>query len=95
MIIMGILEAGPTKQSDMKKFLERVSQKSEKTTRNQTICLSHQRDKHQGCPACKILRAILEVDEGRSSTNELENKKTHDDAWGLTSQRWHRQAVCV
>ena len=33
-----------------------------------------------GCPPCKILGTILEVNEGRTSTNEPENKKAHDDA---------------
>ena len=33
-----------------------------------------------GCPPCKILKTILKVDEGITSTNELENKKTQNDA---------------
>ena len=31
-------------------------------------------------PPCKILRTILEVDKGRTSTNGLKNKNTNDDA---------------
>ena len=37
---------------------------------------SHQRDKHLSCPPCKVLRNILKVNEGRTSTNTPENKKT-------------------
>ena len=36
----------------------------------------------------KILSTILEMDEGRTSTNEPEDKKTNNDAKGLTSERW-------
>ena len=31
------------------------------------------------------------MDQGRTSTNEPENKKTNDDAQGLISERWHRE----
>ena len=33
-----------------------------------------------GCPSRKIFGTILEVDEGRTQTNEPDNKKTNDDA---------------
>ena len=36
-----------------------------------------------------MLGTILKVDEGRISINGPEDKKTHDDAHGLTSKRWH------
>ena len=39
-------------------------------------------------PPSKIFGTILEVNEGRTSTNEAENKKVHDDTSGLSSQRW-------
>ena len=61
---------------------ERVSQTKEKTSGNQALQQeSHQRDKH--------------MDERRTQTNELEDKKTNDDAQGLTSDRWHRQTIKV
>ena len=76
------------------KNLKRVSQENEKTTRNQTIEKKvHQRDKHQPCPPRKILGIIFNAEKGRTSTNGSENKKTHDNAQGLTSQRWHEQTV--
>ena len=89
---MGILEANTVKQVEMKEQIKkRISQEKEKTTRNQTIQQkSHYRDKNLGCHPSKILGNILKVDEGKTSTNGLENKKTIDDTWGLTSQRWHR-----
>ena len=75
--------------ADERKNLKSVSQKNEKTSRNQSILQkSHERNKHLVCPSRKILGTILEVDEGRTSTNGPKNKKTRDDAYGLTSQRW-------
>ena len=44
----------------------------------------------KGCLPCNNLGTILDVDLGRISTNGPEGKKTHDDAYGLTSQRWYR-----
>ena len=41
---------------------------------------SHHRDKRQGCILCQVLEAILEVEEGGTSRNGPENKKTHDNA---------------
>ena len=53
---------------------------NEKTTWHQTtLQKSSQRDKYLCCPPHKLLGTILKVDEGRTSTNGLENKKTHDD----------------
>ena len=68
---LGILEADTIKQVEMKeKNYKRVSQESEKTTRNQTTWQkSHQRDKYLGCPPRKILGMILKEDEGITSTN--------------------------
>ena len=41
---------------------------NEKTSRNQAPQQeSHQRDKHLGCPFCKILGAILEVAKDKNS----------------------------
>ena len=56
---------------------------------------SRQRNKHLGCLPRKILRTILQVDEGRTSTNRTENKKTYDDFQDPTSQRWYRQLIRV
>ena len=35
------------------------------------------------CPFWKKVGTILKVDKRRSSTNQPESKKTHDDAYGL------------
>ena len=79
---LGILESEIIKQEEMnEKIKKRVSQANKKNTRNQIISQkSHQRDKCLGCPPSKILGIILKVDEGRTSTNEPENKKTNDAA---------------
>ena len=65
----GILKVDTINQVEMKeKNLKRVYQKNEKTTRNQTVSKkSHPRDKHLGCPPCKILGIILKVDERKTS----------------------------
>ena len=73
---LGILKADTLKkdEDERKYFLKRVSLENEKITENQIILQkSHQGDK------IKILGTILNVDE-RTSTNEPENKKTHDDS---------------
>ena len=55
-------------------------QRNEKTSGNQAEQQeSHQRNKHLGCSTWKILETILEMDEGRTSTNATENKKANDD----------------
>ena len=46
-------------------------------------------------PSSKILGTILKVEEGKTSTNRPENKKTNDDVEGLTFERQHRQAARV
>ena len=66
---------------------EKKKNPQEKTSRNQTTKLRS--------PPCKILETILKVDQRRTLTNRQENKKTHDDAPDLISQRWHRQTGCV
>ena len=82
---LGILEANTIKQAEKKKI---VSLTNGKTARNQTLQQkSHQREKHSNCLPCKILGTILEMDEGKTSTNRLEDKKTIDDAQGLTPER--------
>ena len=43
--------------------------------------------KYVSCLSCKIFGTIFEVGEGRTLTNERENKKTNDDAQGLIFQR--------
>ena len=68
------------KSRDERKKLKSISQ-IEETTRNQIISQKcNERDKHLKCPSRKILGIILNVNEGRTSTNDPENNKTHDDA---------------
>ena len=56
---LGILEVDAIKQVEMKNFFKGLSYEDEKTTRNQAIWQKfHQRNKHQGCSPCKILRII-------------------------------------
>ena len=53
---------------------------TKKTTWKQTISQkSHQWYKYLGCPPPNLLGIVLEVDEGRTSTNGPENKRNHDD----------------
>ena len=96
---LGILAVDTIKQAETKekKKKERKSIKmNEKTFRNQPLQQkSCQRNKHQGSPSWTILRIILEMDKGRTSTNRQENKKTDDDKLGFTSERWYRQTICV
>ena len=74
----GILELDIIKQVEMKE--KSVSQMNKETSQNQTLQLeSHQRNKHRGCPPCKIFGTILK--------NGPEDKKTNDDAIGLTFER--------
>ena len=40
----------------------------------------HQKNKHMGCPPCKLLGTLLEMDKGGTSTNGPGEKKTKDDA---------------
>ena len=48
---------------DERKDSKRVPQENEKTTQNQTVLQKpHQRDKHLGCPPCKILGTIFNVE---------------------------------
>ena len=46
---------------------------------------SHQNDKYLDCSPRKKLGTILKVNQRRTPMNEPENKKTHNDAQGLTS----------
>ena len=63
----------------------RVFKTNKKTSRK----LALQQESHQknNWHLCKILGIILEIDEGRGSTNKLNDKKADDDAQGLTSER--------
>ena len=47
-----------------KKYEKSISGESEKLSKPNYIA-----GKHLGCPPCKVLGTILEVDEGRTSTN--------------------------
>ena len=54
---------------DERKKKERVPQTNDKISRNQALQQeSYQKDKYQGCHPCRILGAIFEIDEGRTST---------------------------
>ena len=72
---LGISEVDTTKQSEMKeKILERVPQKNEKVSQNQTLQQkSHQRDKPLGSPSGKIFRIILKIDKEGTQKNGQEN----------------------
>ena len=82
---LGILKVDTINLVEMKEKIKKPeTQENEKTTRNQTILQeAHKQNKHLGYPRRKILRNILEVDDGRTSTNRPENKKTNDDAKNL------------
>ena len=77
-----ILEADAIKQVEMKeKNKKEYLRRTRKLLENKLYGKkSHQRDKHLSCPPRKIRGTILKLDEGRTSTNWPENKKTHDDA---------------
>ena len=78
---LGILDADTIKLAEMKiKNKKRVRQENKKLQKTTIYQKSHQRDKHQGWPPCKILRTILEMDKGRTWINGPENKKINDDA---------------
>ena len=75
------MEADTIKHAEMKEKNKRIVQENEKTSRNQTTeQTSYQRDEYLGCLPCMILGIILEVNEGRTLSNEPENQKTHDYA---------------
>ena len=44
-------------------------------------------NKHLGSPPNNTLGTNLEIDKGRTSINEPEDKKVNDDIQGLTSKR--------
>ena len=46
---------------------------------------SHQKEKHQGIPPCKILWSILKMDKGRTQSNGPNDKKILDKAQGYIS----------
>ena len=71
---LGKLETDNIKQVEMKEK-KRVSQTNEEISLSQD---SHQMDKNLGCPSGKILRTIVEMDEGRTSINGPNNKKVND-----------------
>ena len=54
-----------------------MSYENKEASRNKNLLQkSHQKDTYMGCTPCKILGTILIVDEGRTSTNGPEGKKT-------------------
>ena len=80
---LGILEADTIKQAEIKEKIRRAPQKNKKTSQNQTLPQkSHQRDKHQDSPPCKILRTILNMDKGRTQTNGPKKKNVNNNAQG-------------
>ena len=85
---LGVLKASNQTNGDKRTNKKNVFQTNQKASRNQALQhWVHQRDKQRGCTACNIIRAVLEMDEGRISTNGPEDKKTHENAWGLTPER--------
>ena len=79
---LGILKVDTPKQVEIKgNIKKRVPQENEETIGNQIIKQnSHQRDKHLGCPTCKIPRTIHQEAKRRISTNGPENKKIHNNS---------------
>ena len=79
---LGILEADTIKQVEMKeKIKKEYLRRTKKTTWDKTLLQELcQRDKYLGCLPRRTLGTILEVDQRRTQTNGLENKKTNDDA---------------
>ena len=78
---LGILEAFTNKKAEMKK---KIKKEYLRITRKLVKTKLHNRNLIKGIdcwafPLSKILENIFKVDE-RSSKNELEIKKTHDDA---------------
>ena len=75
--VLGKSESGHHQTSgDEGKNKKRISQMNEKTSLNKTLQQeSHLRDKHLDGLPCKILRIILELDEGRTQTNGPETRK--------------------
>ena len=65
------------------KFLKMHHYNEQNTRKETTLQKSHQKS----CPSGKMLGTILKGDERRTSTNRPENKKTHDDTYGLISHR--------
>ena len=58
-----------------------VSQTNKKTSRNQSLQQRyHQWNQHEDCHPCKILGTLLEMDEGRNSSNKPKGKKANEDA---------------
>ena len=92
-----ILEVETIKQVEMKeKIKKEYLKKTEKQLETKLCCRNL--CKGINAKAVSIVRysgPFIDVDKGRSQTNGLENKKTHADALGVTSQRWHRQSVSV
>ena len=74
---LGILEVDTIKHMEMK---EKIQKEYLRRTRKfletkQHSRKSHQSDKHQGYLSRKILRTILKVGEGKTSTNGLESRQ--------------------
>ena len=75
---LGILEADTIKheRKNRKKY---TSEERQNFSKSNYIAEISSNRKNSWCPPRKIHGAILKVDE-RTSTNELENKKTNDNA---------------
>ena len=72
---MGILEVD-IKQAELKEKILKVYLRRMRILETKLYSRNHfKRDKHLYRFPCKILRTILEMDEGRTLTNEPENKK--------------------
>ena len=84
---LGILEADPIKQADMKKSIT-VPQKKEKVSGNYTrLQKSHQRDKYLGSSPCKLLGIILKIEKIGSYTDGPQDKEIGDYAQVDTSKK--------
>ena len=78
---MLIILAHITKQEYMtEKIFKVYLMRTRKTTGNQTIQQkSHQRYRYLGCPSCKILGNIFEMDEGKKlKQTDQRIRKTHE-----------------
>ena len=74
---LGILEADAIKQMNMK---EKIKMSISDEQENFSKLGFAAGNKYLSGPLCKILGNILEMDEGRTSTNGPEDKKANDDA---------------
>ena len=56
---------------------------------------SHQRNKLLGYPPNEVLETIPKIDDGDTQSYRPKDKNVDDEAQVITSERWHRQTLCV